>query len=122
MSDPTNGAYAEIRKAIDSGGLDEAERLLALENNRGAEWYFLMGSLYYKKGWLDMARQHFDQAANMEPDNREYQKGMEQMKSGKFAYGDSKDKDKGSGYCEDDCYKFVMCKGCCACAYDCDDE
>ena len=42
--------FAGVRTAINSGDLDYAERILRAASNHTAEWHFLMGALYYRKG------------------------------------------------------------------------
>jgi len=71
--------FAGIRAALSSGDLARAEALLNAVQNRGAEWHFLMGSLYYRKGWLDEARSYYQRAVNMEPSNLEYRQAMTYM-------------------------------------------
>jgi len=46
---------SKVRAAINSGDLRQAEELLSAFPARNAEWNFLMGSLCYRKGWLDDA-------------------------------------------------------------------
>jgi len=108
-----SGPYAQIRMAINNGDLATAERLLASQSNRNAEWHFLTGSLYYRRGWLDQARQHFQQAVNMDPNNREYQMAAAQMNSGGFAYRGGfggQGQGRGLGCC--DCCTALMCMNC----------
>ena len=109
-----SGTYAQIRMAIQSGNLAQAEQMLNAASNRNAEWHFLMGSLYYRKGWIDQARQHIQQAANMEPHNREYQMAAQQMNSGGFAYrgGGFGQQQGGGGVDMCDCCTALMCLNC----------
>ncbi len=73
--------YAQIRAAINSGNLQYAEQLLNSMPTRDAEWNFLMGSLYYRKGWLDDARNFFQRAVNMDPNNNEYRQALMMINS-----------------------------------------
>ncbi len=68
--------YSAIRQAIQSGNLQYAEELLNASQTRDAEWNFLMGSLNYRKGWLDDARSFFQRACNMNPSNMEYRQAL----------------------------------------------
>ena len=54
----SSGPYKDARDAISAGDLNRAEMILGSITQRGAEWYFLMGSLSYRKGWLDEARRN----------------------------------------------------------------
>ena len=73
--------FAGVRSAINSGDLDYAERVLKNSSNRGAEWNFLMGALYYRKGWMDESRRYYQQAVNLEPTNQEYRQALMQMQT-----------------------------------------
>jgi len=117
------GAYPQIRMAIENGELDKAERFLSGEQIRGAEWHFLMGRLNYKKGWLDEARQHFEQAASMEPNNQDYQSVAAQMEDGGAAAYQSGKKKRNSGWASGcDCGDGACCGLICgdACCDGCD--
>ena len=61
-SSSAGGVYSQIRAAINAGQLDRAESLLdgVDVSSRGAEWSFLMGSVYYRKGWMDEAMRFFE--------------------------------------------------------------
>jgi len=105
------GNWAQIRMAIQTGNLVQAEQMLNATQNRNAEWHFLMGSLYFRKGWLDQARQHIQQAAAMEPMNREYQAALQQVNSGGFAYRGGFGQQRG-GMDACDCCTALMCLNC----------
>ena len=49
--------YARVRQSINLGNLSQAEELLSTAPSQDAEWHFLMGSIAYRKGWLDEAAQ-----------------------------------------------------------------
>ena len=78
--------YKQIHRAIKKGDLELAKEMLNAASERNAEWHFLMGSLFQRKGWLDEARQYLQKAADMEPGNREYQQALERMQTGGSAY------------------------------------
>lgn len=80
------GNYANIRAAINSGNLQYAQQLLDAATTRDAEWNFLMGSLYYRKGWLDDARSFFQRAVNMDPMNGEYRQALSMAASAGTPY------------------------------------
>ena len=108
------GAFAQVRMAIQRGELDAAERMLLAAKNRNAEWHFLMGSVYYRRGWLDQARQCFEQAVNMEPNNREYQMAAAQMQTANFGSpcGTGTDGDA-CRCCLCPCCLPCLCSSCC---------
>lgn len=73
--------YTDIRNLIRTGRTADAETLLdgVPAPSRDAEWYFLKGSVLYKKGWLEDAYSHFSTATRMDPSNREYRSAYEQL-------------------------------------------
>ncbi len=69
--------YARVRQLINAGNLEEAERTLyEVSGSKNGEWYFLSGSIAYRKGWLDEAAQNFQLAVQMEPGNMEYRQAL----------------------------------------------
>ena len=73
--------YTDIRNLIRTGRTADAETLLdgIPAPSRDAEWYFLKGSVLYKKGWLEEAFNHFATATRMDPTNREYRMAYDQL-------------------------------------------
>ena len=78
--------YAQVRNAINMGNLGQAEQLLRGVPNRDGEWYFLMGSIAHRKGWLDEAMQNYQRAVQMEPGNMEYRQALNMMQAGGPVY------------------------------------
>lgn len=106
-SDP---AFARVRTLINGNNLDQAEQLLRGINTRTAEWYFLAGSVAYRRGWLDEARQNYQIAVNMEPNNMEYRQAFSMMQQGGYAYRPA---GYGSGGMDAmDCCTTMMCLNC----------
>ena len=64
---------------IAQNNLAEAERILRSTPANNGEWYYLMGSIAYRRGWMDDARQNFWTACNMDPNNMEYRQAMNSM-------------------------------------------
>ena len=56
--------FYRARQAVSSNDLDGAEQLLQGADRNG-EWYFLMGSIAYRRGWLDEARQNYQIAVQI---------------------------------------------------------
>lgn len=77
--------YTDIISLISANRLDEAHSMLNAVPNvqRGAKWYYLMGQLFYRKGWLDQASKYFQTAYNMEPNNPEYRNAYSSMNMGR---------------------------------------
>lgn len=80
-SSNTRSAYPDVRQYIMNGRLDDALELLngVAEGNRTAEWYFLMGMVFSRKGWSDQAYTYFQRAYQMEPNNAEYRAAFNNM-------------------------------------------
>lgn len=86
QSGSANPTYARIRNLINSGDLGTAERLLNEVPQKNGEWYFLSGSIAYRKGWLDEAMQNYSLACQMDPGNMEYRQSLAMMQQGGQAY------------------------------------
>ncbi len=76
-----SGEFAHIRQLIYSGRLEEAQELLdgVPVSNRTAEWYFLNGSVLYKRGWFEGAYSSFSTACRMDPYNAEYKEAFDRI-------------------------------------------
>lgn len=85
-SSNSNGSYAQVRSYINANRLDEAESLLNAAVNRDAEWYYLKGTVAYRRGWLDEARQNYQTACAMVPGNFEYQNALRTVQGGYTPY------------------------------------
>ncbi len=101
--------YARVRQAINLGNLSQAEQLLNTAARQDGEWHFLMGSIAYRKGWLDEAMQQFQIACNMEPGNPEYRQAYNMMQQGGQAYRPA---GYGMGMDSCDCCTTMLCMNC----------
>ena len=81
-----NPTYARVRNLINAGDLGTAERLLYEVGQKDGEWYFLSGSIAYRKGWLDEAIQNYTRAVQMEPNNMEYRQALNMMQQRSGGY------------------------------------
>ena len=97
--------FIRVRQAISQGNLEEAERLLQGVSRNG-EWYFLMGSIAYRRGWLDEARQNYQIAVQMDPNNTEYRQALGMMQRGGYGYQPSH---MGGSSCDSDCCMNYLC-------------
>jgi molecular chaperone DnaJ len=79
-------SYAQVRSSINTGNIGYAEQLLNNMPNRDAEWYYLKGIIYYRKGWYNEALTNFQQAVNMNPSNMEYRDALNKMHFGNRSY------------------------------------
>lgn len=105
-SDPI---YAQVRSAINAGDIYQAETLLSQATRQDAEWYFLQGSIAYRKGWLDEAMSNYQRAVSMDPGNVEYRRAYNMMQQGGQAY---RSDGYSSGMDAMDCCTTMMCLNC----------
>jgi hypothetical protein len=110
-----SGSFAQIRAAINSGNLSLAETLLNSETDHGAEWNFLMGSLCYRKGWLDEAARYYQTAASMEPNNMEYRQALTYMQGGGNFYRPVNYARGGNADACNCCGSLIAADCCCEC-------
>lgn len=105
-SSPT---YARIRNLINAGDLGTAERLLYEVPQKDGEWYFLSGSIAYRKGWLDEAMQNYSLAVQMDPGNMEYRQALNMLQQRGGGY-----RPYGYGGTVDslDCCTTMLCLNC----------
>lgn len=75
--------FSDIRNLISANRLEEAQELLdgVSVSNRSAEWYFLNGSVLYRRGWFDDAYTSFSTACRMDPANPEYRAALQRISS-----------------------------------------
>ncbi len=115
-----NSRFSDIRRLISQNRIAEAEELLdgVPDYNRNAEWYFLKGSVLYRRGWLSEAARHFQRAYQMEPQNPEYSAAYQRI-AYQQQYGTSpnyRGNQNGGLYCcpcdPCDCCTCLMCTDC----------
>ncbi len=103
------GLFSQARSAIQRNDLEGAEQLLQGAPSRNGEWYFLMGSIAYRRGWLDEARQNYQIAVQMDPGNMEYRQAFNMMQRGGYGY----QPDMVGTQCDGlDCCTTMMCMNC----------
>ncbi len=103
-------AYARVRNSINMGDLSGAEQILQSVSSRDAEWYFLTGSIAYRRGWLDEALQNYQRAVQMDPNNPEYRQALSMMQAGGpvyRTYGNAN-----TGMSAMNCCSALMCTNC----------
>lgn len=76
-----NSSY--VRELIQTGNITEADNILSSVDpaRRDAEWYFLKGSVCYKRGWFNEAYENFARASQINPGNAEYAAAFNQLGS-----------------------------------------
>ncbi len=111
--------FNDIRSLITSGRLEEAQELLdgVPPHDRDAEWYFLNGSVLYKRGWFDDAYTSFSTACRMNPSNPEYRAAFDNItrqRKGYTGYGNGRTAGTSCSAC-DMCSGLICADCCCEC-------
>ncbi len=115
-----SSSFGDVRSLIMNGRIADAEQILngVPADGRSAEWYFLKGTVLYKRGWLEEAYNHFGRACQMEPSNPEYRSAMNQvMNQRNGAYGGYNPNGQMAGGCSacDVCNGLICADCCCEC-------
>ncbi len=116
----TNSGYSDVRNLIMSGRIADAEQILngVPVESRNAEWYFLKGTVLYKRGWIEEAYNHFVRACQMDPNNAEYRAAMNQATNQRSGvYGGYNPNVPNAGGCTacDACSSLLCADCCCEC-------
>ncbi|MBR6739552.1 MAG: J domain-containing protein [Clostridia bacterium] len=107
----SSSKYAAVRNFIAYGDLDAAERLLNEQEDHDAEWYFLKGSVCFRRGWMDAAEDNFARATEMDPSNREYAAAYDRMSHRRTVYHERGGYDNEMSFCT--CCNNLICADCC---------
>ena len=106
------GAFAQVRNLINMNQLNEAERLLDASSDRGAEWFYLKGILYIRRGWHDQGLNFLHQAVNLDPSNAEYRRTLNSIEYQSQEYRTvGADMIGGANVCN--CCQNLICADCC---------
>jgi len=71
-----NISFKTVRALIEKNKLDNAEHILGMLE-KTAEWHYLTGIIYMKKGMYQKAYDSMVFAVRLEPDNAEYKKALD---------------------------------------------
>ena len=103
-----------VRMAISQGNLNLAEELLNAQTDHDAEWNFLKGVICTRRGWLDEARQYFQTAVQMDPDDPEYQQALDMAEGRQSTYRPTGYGSVTTGGCDNtDCLRLCGISLCC---------
>lgn len=111
------GEFNDIRSLIQMNRIDDAQTLLdgVPVEKRTAEWYFLNGTVLYKRGWFDDAYTSFNTAVNMNPGNAEYRAALDQINRQRNGAGYRVYRGQSSDACCDLCSTLLCINMCCRC-------
>lgn len=107
-----NPTMQQIRAAINRGDITSAERLLNAVSTHDAEWYFLSGIVYARRGWFDDAKRYLETACSMDPGNVEYQNALARFKNQGYrpsGFGTYTTADCGNDACTQWCMAMMCC-------------
>lgn len=78
-------SFASVRILLTMNRNIDAENMLnRLPKN--AEWYYLMGVVYIRKGWYDRGVENLRRASELDPNNIEYREALENILRRNTAY------------------------------------
>ncbi len=116
-TDSTQTNFPEIRQLINQNRLEDAQELLdgIPVQNRNAEWYFLNGTVLYRRGWFDQAFTSFATASRMEPGNPEYRTAVNnaQRQASRQQHNPYRTYNRGSSCDGCDMCQALICADCC---------
>ncbi|AAK78625.1 curved DNA-binding protein CbpA [Clostridium acetobutylicum] len=81
-----NADYNSIRNDLNRGDINSAEAKLNRTNLRDAEWFFLMGNVYLRRGYYDNAYNHIQRACDLNPSNPEYMNALQSLRTQNNSY------------------------------------
>lgn len=118
----SSSGFSDVRNYISTGRIADAEQLLngVPVETRNAEWYFLKGSVLFRRGWMEEAKEHFTRACQMDPGNAEYQAALNQamnQRSGVYGGYNPNMQNGAVGGCNacDMCQGLICADCCCEC-------
>ncbi|MFI3326389.1 MAG: DnaJ domain-containing protein [Clostridia bacterium] len=114
----TGSNYADVRNFINANRIADAEQILngVPQGSRNAEWYFLKGSVLFRRGWLEEAKSHFERACQMDPSNTEYRNAYNQavnQRSGAYGGYNTGYRTNGNSCGNMDVCTSLICADCC---------
>ncbi|MGF7059088.1 DnaJ domain-containing protein [Brassicibacter mesophilus] len=113
-NDNSSNVFMQIRSMIERGNISQADQMLESISNRNAEWNFLKGIIFLRKGWYDQAYQYIQVAVNLNPANAEYRSALNNLSFRNRAY---RDVGANRGYRNDTSFcevcQCLICSDCC---------
>ena len=118
----TQTSYPDVRNYINNGRLDDALEILngVPAEQRDAEWYFLMGIIFSRKGWSEQAYSYFQEANRRDPSNAEFAAALNNMNARRAYNNPGYNTSGGEGCSSCDICTTLMCANClCSCCRSC---
>ena len=115
----TASDFPEVRRLISQNRLEQALELLdgIPPHERNAEWYFLNGTVQYRRGWFDQAYTSFATASRMDPSNMEYRNAVANAQRQSTRQHNNPYRTYNGGGCSgcDVCQTLICADCCCEC-------
>ena len=108
-----SSSFSDIRAKIAANRIDDAETLLdgVPKSLRNAEWYFLKGTVQYRRGWFEEAQKNYAAACSMDPNNGEYKAAFNNVTN--LRQGGYRTRQTNSGCSACDICSSLICADCC---------
>lgn len=90
-------SYSEVLNRIQSGDLQEAQRLLDKFNERNAEWHYLQSVIFYRKNWINESKKQLEIAMRLDEGNEKYKDAYKKLNDN-INFKESNEKPQGSVY------------------------
>jgi len=108
-------SFDQVRAFINVDNLAAAEEILNGTGVRDAEWHYLKGIIYMRKGWYNEALTYLRTAVNMEPGNYEFREALNRVMNANRQYQSTVYTRRGYGNDIDLCSicECLICTDCC---------
>lgn len=113
-----DSSFAQARSYINTGNIMAAEQLLDRSGNRTAEWFYLKGVIFMRKGWYNEANTNLQTACSMEPNNLEYRNALNAVNNSNRGFQSTSYNRRGYGNDPDMC-QICSCLYCADCCCEC---
>lgn len=113
-NDNNPDVFIKVRNMIQRGNINQADIILESIPNRNAEWNFLKGMVFLRRGWYNQAYQYIQIAVNLNPGNPEYRSALNNLAFRNSSYrnvGSNRGYGNDTSFCE--VCQCLICSDCC---------
>lgn len=114
----SDNSLAQARSYINTGNILAAEQLLDRNGSRTAEWFYLKGVIFMRKGWYNEANTNLQTACSMEPNNTEYRNALNSINHSNRGFQSTSFNRRGNANDPDMC-QICSCLYCADCCCEC---
>ena len=110
-----SGELLRVRNLVNAGRYSEADISLDSipQSGRTAEWNFLKGCVLAQRGAYYEAIRYYETACYLDPQNGEYRRALDMVRSRSTGYGQPYRTSQGGGMSACDCCSSLLCADCC---------